>query len=435
MKRKFLSLILCFTILFTNINKIYADSRIAPAIPIVTAAPQVISSIGALMVMCGVKYVDYKSLNYSIRQMYQYEDFEEKILPSIESCIAKSVEGVVTFSEDIVSWFKDKYFPTVEEGTNGFYSNFPCYFPSAYESKFFNPGGSAKSETFKFNISPTYDVVQGVECFYDLGNGLTIEYSGKSGAHAYVKYKGKSIFTRTMLSNYLGQISFIYFEGTVYPLTKYSSGWGASSTKLISKINDIDSEFTLDVYSWDNVGSKPQINEQDKEIAIPIPGDVNDLIDSDSWSPSKDKVWNGTDSITIPTIDKPLVNVGDDILTDTDVDTGTGTDTDTDTDTGTGNIPGTSIPSFPSFGEELDFSPLYMTNIKDKFPFSLPWDFKNLINMFDVDPVAPKFELPFLGNNITLDFSYFEEWALIIRFFISISFTATLIFISTKMKG
>ena len=86
-------------------------------------------------------------------------------------------------------------------------------------------------------------------------------------------------------------------------------------------------------------------------------------------------------------------------------------------------------------GDKLDFSPLYVTNIKDKFPFSLPWDFKRVIDIFDVEPIAPRFEVPLVTETIEIDFSYFEEWATIIRFFITIIFTSTLIFISTKLKG
>ena len=94
-----------------------------------------------------------------------------------------------------------------------------------------------------------------------------------------------------------------------------------------------------------------------------------------------------------------------------------------------------NFPSFPNMGDSLDFSPLYLSNITEKFPFSLPWDFKRIIDMFDVEPVAPKFEVPLVTETIEIDFSYFEDWAMIIRFFIIIIFTSTLIFISTKLKG
>ena len=97
--------------------------------------------------------------------------------------------------------------------------------------------------------------------------------------------------------------------------------------------------------------------------------------------------------------------------------------------------PSPGFPSFPNMGDKLDFSPLYVTNIKDKFPFSLPWDFKRVIDIFDVEPIAPRFEVPLVTETIEIDFSYFEEWATIIRFFITIIFTSTLIFISTKLKG
>ena len=169
-----------------------------------------------------------------------------------------------------------------------------------------------------------------------------------------------------------------------------------------------------------------------KDVPIYVPGDLSDILNGNPSDVVGDKApsWVGNGNVSVPSVDNPSIGVSDDAFVNSGV-----VDKPTDTPTDTPTDKPSWLPSFPSFGDELDFSPLYMTNIKEKFPFSLPWDFKNLINMFDVDPVAPKFEIPFLGNNITLDFSYFEEWAIIIRFFILISFNVTLIFISTKLKG
>lgn len=105
-------------------------------------------------------------------------------------------------------------------------------------------------------------------------------------------------------------------------------------------------------------------------------------------------------------------------------------DTPTDTPTDTpGDI------TFPSFGDSIDFTPLEATGITEKFPFSLPWDIGRLLNIFNVSPVAPYFELPILGQKIVIDFTDFDEWANITRFFVQISFIGMLIFISTRLKG
>ena len=96
---------------------------------------------------------------------------------------------------------------------------------------------------------------------------------------------------------------------------------------------------------------------------------------------------------------------------------------------------GSNFPSFPNFGEDLDFSPLYLSNLKDKFPFSLPWDIKRILEQFDVEPIAPKFEFPIQGEKLVIDLSQFNEWANIVRFFVNITFIVSLIFITTKLKS
>ena len=426
MKRKFLILTLCFIILFTNVNKSYAESRFAPAVPLV--APQVISSLGALMVMCGVKYVDYKELNGSIRDIWETKDFQTEILPSIENSISNSVNGIVTFGENVVNWFKDIYFPTVQPGKNVIISDLPCYFPSVEESKYFQSGSLPSSSSLNVDVSPSWDITYGVSVpDIDLGNGFKLVYNGQSFVYLY--YNGSPIVGCNIknTSNYSGSVSFVYVKERLYFMAKTSRGWAVGIDNILKLLSSV---YNGDVVtSWDNVGTFPNINTNDKEISIPIPGDINDLIGVDSWNPSVDKVWTGTDSISVPSLDKPLIGVGDDILVDVpDVDV-------PDVDVPGANDPDVIFPPFPSFGNSLDFSPMYLTNINEKFPFSLPWDIGRLIDKFVVEPKAPIFKVPIVTSEIELDLTIFDEWANIGRFFVLIGFALSLILISTKLLG
>lgn len=108
----------------------------------------------------------------------------------------------------------------------------------------------------------------------------------------------------------------------------------------------------------------------------------------------------------------------------------------TETGPGTENSPGDDFDfTFPSFGDSINFEPLYATGITEKFPFSLPWDIQRIIGVFNVKAVAPKFEVPLLSEKIELDLTKFDELASIVRFFVLIGFIVCLIFISTRLMG
>lgn len=84
---------------------------------------------------------------------------------------------------------------------------------------------------------------------------------------------------------------------------------------------------------------------------------------------------------------------------------------------------------------ELDFSPLSGFILKDKFPFSLPWDLTAAVNLLVAPPVPPKFELPILTETIDIDFTQFESLAQISRSFFTIIFIVTLIILTRKFLG
>lgn len=73
-------------------------------------------------------------------------------------------------------------------------------------------------------------------------------------------------------------------------------------------------------------------------------------------------------------------------------------------------------------------------NLKNKFPFSLPWDLANIIGIFDVKPKVPVFDFPLpAGNHLKIDLTQFNDWAEITRFFVLIFFIIELIFITKKI--
>lgn len=156
----------------------------------------------------------------------------------------------------------------------------------------------------------------------------------------------------------------------------------------------------------DDVGSVPG------SIGIAVPGDINDVID---YSPDLAR-------------DVSNVDVSDSDIADTDTDTSDKTDTDNDTPSITkpGGLPAMSLP-------EVLF--------KEKFPFCLPWDLYNVFVILNAEPVAPKFDIPFkferfgIDYVFTIDLSDYEQFALISRASLSITFVIALILLSRKVIG
>lgn len=85
----------------------------------------------------------------------------------------------------------------------------------------------------------------------------------------------------------------------------------------------------------------------------------------------------------------------------------------------------------------IDFSPILDLGLKftEKFPFSLPWDFKRIFDFFDVTPQAPVWTVPIVTEKIVIDLTQFSVFADITKFFVYIAFCVSLIFIFNKIKS
>lgn len=252
----------------------------------------------------------------------------------------------------------------------------------------------------------------------------------------------------------------IYFNGELLTYTTTDSGFtlttadGANIVQdgYIINTNVPVSDSVCPDGIWDKVGFKDWLN--DLAFGSGSCADVgNPSIDTSAY-PSND-VWHdgsinddiaiGSPSIgiAVPVSDEDVISLNPDFARDyenttvkdkdiaTDTDTDTSTDTDTDTSTPSNSTPSKALPAL-SLPEVL---------FKEKFPFCLPWDIYNLFSVLKAEPEAPKFVIPFsikrfdIDENITIDFSDFEEQVKIFRFFTSASFVLGLILISRKVVG
>ena len=159
----------------------------------------------------------------------------------------------------------------------------------------------------------------------------------------------------------------------------------------------------------------------------------------------------------VPDVDNPDIDVPDVDVPDVDVP----------------DVPSIDIPNFPNDipkfeipGLDITFNPIDFTPIinigetlKEKFPFSLPFDFYKIVNMFLTKSresarqrnlerakyldegvegyaggVAPIFKVPMPGNhNMYLDFAMFDPIAEVCRLFVAIGYSICLVFILRKV--
>lgn len=86
-------------------------------------------------------------------------------------------------------------------------------------------------------------------------------------------------------------------------------------------------------------------------------------------------------------------------------------------------------------GLNLEFEPLKNLAIIGKFPFSLPWDLKNAVNLLVSPAEPPKWTVPIVSEEIEIDLSEFESLAFISRSFFTILFIIALVIATRRFIG
>lgn len=114
------------------------------------------------------------------------------------------------------------------------------------------------------------------------------------------------------------------------------------------------------------------------------------------------------------------------------------------TSPGTGTDPGTDPGTNPGGGTgsdtdvDMDEND-YKVDLRDIFPFCIPFDFVALLNVLDADPVAPRFDFPVVipalnyQDSVVLDISMFDDVAKVIRICEKVSFVIFLMFATSKV--
>lgn len=426
MKKKIISVILvCFIVISSSVNCFATNKDIRFADGGVISAPMVAVLI-TLAVGTGIS-IENDNQIYNVANDFYQKNKEnwEAVNTLFDTCVSIGANKVVTIGKEFATlcreFFDNVFDKSSPEGSIlGYYGSIPIYDVS-FETTSNNDFLFARALPLPYNDGEVISYTVGDLVFYGgkatykgTQTTSTVSYASDRGVSVYIVKSGSSYYLRG------------YWLGLGYMNSSYR-GKGVNYG-LIGAFSPTTLNPTFDNYSWEM--------PKDEDIRAYVPGNVSDLVGTGS----KDVIYGNTGTlnppydlpiggtVTLPGVLNPSIDstlTGEFVETDVDVDT----DTDVDTDVGVGDI------TFPSFGDSLDFSPFELSGITERFPFSLPWDIGRLIGSLDVEPKAPVFDIPIVSEKIKLDLSSFDDWANIVRWFLTLSLIATLIYISVRLKG
>lgn len=449
MKKKIITVFLsCFLVAQSYISSF-------AFVPALVVAPEVASLIATVLVGGGMAFNNLKDLSKGVEYFTKHEGFIDKVLPSLTSSVNKFKDGVVEVGSDVIDYMESLF---INKGTN-LYIN----------------GLSVNS----FSFQDFYDIQRNDHLISDFGLMKGSIYTiPLTPGDRRVRINDKLYFDVSCDENYLleGRATLKYGNEVLgkYEFPRISKVDSAKVTFVYTHFGAIN-EDKIDLYSYDSINSKnnrwhlagfPNVNIykflsskgeiesfnnvgkvfnpdnlKEHNVCVSPPSNVKDLLQGSNYNvfnPSASS-WKAGEVISFPSngvldIGKSI-GVGSDVVSSDKVatDTNTATTTDTATTDTTNTTDWSNV--FPPWGEGINFKPVTQINFTDKFPFCLASDVKGLINIFNVKPKAPIFEVPIFTEKLKIDLSQFTTWANIIKFFVLIGFVLCLINITRKVIG
>lgn len=396
MKKKIIILTLCFTIFISsiNFNKVYADGGII-SVPM-------LALVCTLAVGTGIAIENSDDIYDMGRLFYDYVSSNNEVTWDL----------VKTTFNSTVAWNDAKQSVNVGDSFLDIVKGF-------FDTTFSTPGDKVFTNHGALTSPPNALTNYEVGSSEAFGKYIVKVISSTSTSYEIGVYFNNSQIYNVSLSKSNHSKPYVFVNDNSQLCLGYTYvPWDRLMSTTIDTLSVFGDSVIKYPYSGGYYWEKNKVNDK----GVPVPNDLSNLLNknpSDVWD--NDYPLAGDKPITYPDVSNPSISL--------DGTTAFPNDAVTDTPTDTPAI------SFPSFGDALDFSLFELTGLSEKFPFSLPWDIKELLKTLDVEPKAPVFDVPIVTEKITVDLSQFDEWANIARWFITISFTVFLILISTKMKG
>ena len=424
----------------------------------VEIAPEVVAGGLALLAAAGITFSTSQDAKNAFTQMWLQAG------ENLRNNLSALGTGIVSVSDSlwssVIGWVNGKFYPGANAATTGIAwitDNGISYPVTKYNSSL--SAGIAALSTLTWKGTTYTPNMLASNSSYDTWTILT--NGSDSNAHIDVKH-GTSV-TMCVLVSYLTVQIYLYYTNINGNLTR--SAFNSLSGAWTTDIQNFYNGTTSTTYNYTGESILNTINYDYKTASgtrtLSVPTNPDDVLGktssqvqnpvipySGSWegtfrkcASAGDYVFNGTGTYTgVMSVDTTGTWKGQWIITTTGQRVWTGTYTAADATTWTGTAtevlpeeitPGTDYPKWKIPADTL----------KNKFPFSIPWDLKNAVTSLVTNPEAPHWTINFPSNvfvgggSFTIDFTQFETWAKIIRWGIMIIFNVFLILATRKIIG
>lgn len=429
MRKKFFSIFLsCFLVISSTVNSF----ALAPAL--VAVVPELVSVVSTLAVASGVALTTKDDIYDVVRLVYENTPNWDSFVDTFKKDVSISADNVVRVGNDFLDMCKfafDTIFSDVPKSATSISAVGSLVQGSTIDLKNYSPPFEVGFTNFK------------VVCEGSGSSGtiyINIPYSDGSGF-----FKCSSYYTNlSLLDKYT--VNSIKVQGykTILDITFYMlpSQWNPSGDSyrdtyiaekpLVGVAYDLP--YVPGSYDWDKVAGKVVPGEDGLDVYVP--GNSGDLVGvpgEDVFvgenNPPYDLPISGT--ITVPKVDNPSIPVeGDYVIPPSPTPPDPPDPPDPDPN------PNPDVPSV-----KLDWTPIInsMKKFTTKFPFSAVWDIKRFLDIFDVEPLSPKFEFDLAGYPLVIDLSsdskILSDALKIFKFFEYISFVLGLILLTYKLSN
>ncbi len=401
-----LSILIIILCIYVQYQEAYA---FAPALVLAGyAVPEAVTIVGTLLCAAGLTWAGQTAIDAT--SDWFYANCTPAIKQGIADMIGTASNGIAQVSDEVWNYARDwvqahyavgentittHYYDATLQTTVGsdIYTN---YLPANYAVPY-TEFPVVLPSTFTVGLD-TYEIV--VSDYIGTNKRISLKKNGVNHSSAMTI----TVNTAVSWGVYLDATN--DYGTTHFRLRVRSAGYNRTAW------DDIDTY-------WPSLGNDTIGMETVPGTAISTPVTGADVLSNPMWDIKKE---TGERTIGYPTTLDDLVGKTYD---------------DVDNPAGTADPPIAEPDNtfkYPSFKVPADI-------IKNKFPFSIPWDLKNAITSLTATPKAPKWTINFDsryfagGGQIEIDFAQFEAWAKIVRWGVLIIFNITLILITRKIIG
>ena len=431
MKKKIITVFLSGFLVTQSCINSFAFAPAALLIPEI--APEILVSIATVATGVGLQLTNEHSI-FDLGRMFvdSCKSKGKKFEEDFKKSVSVDVKGVThmgkEFLNDCKSFFDDTF-----SKPESIKEDYPCL----NGVPIFDNSKSDSVVTGGKHYIPMVSSAYGLK----IVNNYVVNSKGEKFFHNgyWSHYDKSAILGFTIIKTSVDyQLALVAYKPNSFSGLDYKTTGTSISLSELNKMNKIYSVPFSGRYDWDKL--KVGQNASDGTVGMYVPGNLSSLpgvvqpdvvAQPNVYNPPYTLPQDGT--ITVPKVSDIPIDIGKSISIPR-----VGTNVGNIASEGSASMDKTfenTWDIFPPWGQGINFKPVTQINFTDKFPFCLASDIKGIVNIFNVSPKAPVFDVPIVTEKIKIDLSQFTTWANIIKFFVLLGFVLCLINITRKVIG